>query len=148
MFNTSIRANILYWEEDRSIITEPNYFPTHFTLMTGCVYLGMDINLDNMQLMGITGFCPRSAWDGEILVPPNNIEEGRVFIKTKRNWMPGMGDDLAEETPIYFCEENNWICIGDKDINNYDCNVKFMENAIISLKNNEFKALWINPIYK
>ena len=72
-----------------------------------------------MQLMTITGFCPKTDWNTQKIIPTNNIEEGRIFIKTKRKWLNGMGDDLAEETPIHFCEENNWICIGDKDINNY-----------------------------
>lgn len=146
-FFTAIKADVLYCEEDRSFTTEPDYI-THFTLMTGCPYLGFDINLDNMQIMTITGFCSKNSWNIEKLVPPKDIEEGRIFVKTKRNWLSGMGDYLAKENKIYFCKENNWLCIGDKDISHYNCNIKFMNNAIISLKNNKFKALWINPMYK
>lgn len=145
--STAIKADLLYCEEDRGFNTEPDYI-THFTLMIGCAYLGLDINLDNMQIMTITGFCPKNSWNRQKLVLPNKIEEGRILIRTKRKWLQGMGDYLLDRTEAYFCEENNWLCIGDKDIKHYNCNIKFMNNAIISLKNNEFKALWINPIYK
>lgn len=146
-FATPIKANVLYYEDDRGFTTEPDYI-THFTLMTGCAYLGLDINLDNMQIMTITGFCPKNSWNRQKLVLPTQIEEGRILVKTKKQWLQGMGDYLAKETEIYFSEESNWLCIGDKNVKNYNCNIKFMNNAIISLKDNEYKALWINPIYK
>lgn len=56
--------------------------------------------------------------------------------------------NLKENSKIYFNEENNWICIGNSNIKDYDYALKFMENAIICLKNSEFEALWINPVYK
>lgn len=143
--NIYTKAKILYSEKDRGFITKPDYI-THFTLMIGCGYLGFDINLESMQLMTITGLCPKEIWNKAKLNPPKIIEEGKIFIRTEKKWISGAGDSLREDTPIYFCEKNKWICLGNKNINDYNCSVKFMENAIISLNNEKFEALWIKLI--
>lgn len=142
-----IKAKVIYDKEDKFIYSTPDYI-VNSTIMTGAVYLGMDINIKNMLLLSLSGYCPKDLWNISVLEYPQNLIDGEIKIKTNKELIEGGGIDLAEETPIYFCEENNWVCIGDKNINNYDCSIRFMENAIMSLKNNKFKALWINPIYR
>lgn len=117
--------------------------------MIGTGYLGLDINLSNMLLLAVSGCCPKYNWIERSLQFPNNMELGNIAIKTNRKLVAGAGTDLIEgiELPIYYCKGNNWVCIGEQVKENYDINIQFMKNAIMSLKNNEFKALWINPIY-
>lgn len=142
-----LKAKVFYNEQELSFITEPNYI-VDFTIMTGAAYLGLDINSSNKLVLSISGCCPKYNWIQTNLQMQEQIEDGNLIIKTNTKLIPGTGMELDEKLPVYYCEENNWVCIGDKNMNNYDTNIKFMENAIISLKNNELKALWINPNYK
>lgn len=141
--NNFLKAKVFYNEQELSFITKPNYI-TDFTIMTGAAYLGLDINLSNKLVMSISGCCPKYNWIKTNLKMQENIEKGDVMIETDIDLIAGTGIELFEKLPIYYCEENNWVCIGNKHNNNDYTNIRFMENAIISLKNNEFKALWIN----
>lgn len=146
-FKNPIKAKVIYDEEEKSISTKPIYM-SNLTIMTGAAYIGLDLNLENMLILSIWGFCPKQSWKKTLLKLPENIEDGEIMLKTNRKLVSGVAIDLAKETQIYFCEDNNWICIGDKNIEEYDSSIRFMENAIMSLKDNKFKALWINPKYE
>lgn len=138
-----LNAKVIYIEEDKSFSTKPIYF-ADLTLMTGSAYLGIDINLANMLLISVWGFCPKYCWIETELNYPDHINDGEIIIKTEIKLKQGVSIDLLKESSIYFCKENNLVCVGDKNIDNYDYSIRFMENAIISLKNNEFRALWID----
>lgn len=138
-----LNAKVIYVEEDSSFSTYPIY-NADLTLMTGAAYLGFDINLSNMLLLSVWGCCPKYCWIETELKYPINIEDGEIIIQTERKLIQGVSIDLINESPIYFCKENGLVCVGDKNIDNYDYSIRFMENAIISLENNEFRALWID----
>lgn len=142
-----IKSKVIYYDKEEGITTEP-YYQTNFTIMTGGAYVGLDINLDNMQLLAISGSCPKNTCIFELIEPPKNIDSASIIIDTKENWLEGMGTYIQENNTIYYNSKNNWFCIGEKDNNKYDCSVKFMENVILCLENNKFKALWFNPIHK
>lgn len=145
--NKPIKVKVLYNKEDMSISSKPIYM-SDVSIMTGAAYLGLELNLSNMLIVSMWGCCHKRCWKRTELTPPANVEDGEIMLKTDRELIAGIAIDLEKETPIYFCEKNNWICIGDKNISNYDCNIRFMENAIMSLKHNECKAIWINPKYE
>lgn len=140
-----LKTKIIYDKNEMGFLTEKNY-AVDFTIMTGAVYLGLDICLNNSKLLKVSGCCPDYNWKRKKLRLPERIENGLIDIKTDINLIPGTGIDLEEELDIYYCSEDKLICVGDNNVKHYDTNIKFMENAIISLKNNEFKALWISDI--
>ena len=119
---------------------------TNFSVMLGCAYLGVDINLIDMQIYGASGLCPMNIWIKEKLKLPKYVINGNVKINSNEELKAGIGVAMFEKLPIYFDEEKKWICIGEKDFLEYTDSIKFIENAIICLKCNEFKALWINII--
>lgn len=119
---------------------------TNFSVMLGCAYLGMDINLIDMQVYGVSGLCPTNMWVKKELKMPQNVISGRVKINEDKELKAGMGIYIVEKTPIYFDEKNNWICIGKHNSLEYTDSIKFVDNAFICLNGNEFKALWINII--
>lgn len=137
-----VNAEVKYNYHDYAITSEPIY-TTDLTIMTGACYLGMDLELSSMLIFNIWGVCPKYCWKLTKLEPPQDISKGKIEVKTEMKLKQGIGIYLTENMPIYFCRDNNWMCVGDRNIKHYDSNIKFMNNAIMSLKDNEFKAIWI-----
>ena len=66
---------IFYDEKDLSFSCK-NSNDCNFTIMTGCAYIGMEINLYNGQVLQISGCCPKITWKEKELRIPDNIKNG------------------------------------------------------------------------
>ena len=145
--NEQNKQRIFYDEKDLSFSCE-NLNDCNFTIMTGCAYIGIDINLYNGQVLQVSGCCPRIVWKEKKLKMPDNIKNGKIFVKIDEKWKDGTGVYLSnKKIPIYFDKVKKCICIGNYKSSMQDFNIRIASNLIISLsKNKELKTIFIYPL--
>lgn len=133
---------IIYHDDESSFDMSESLF-SDFSLMIGCIYLGLDICLNSLQIVNISGYCPSHLWINRKLSLPSDIKEGVVKIKTDEDFCSGTGTYLYDDSKIYYDTNNNFCyieCVKNQDA---DCNIKFCNNGIISLYRNKLVGIWI-----
>lgn len=141
-------TRIVYDSNEESIIMEPSP-DSDFTLMLGSAYLGLDINLDTREVVGISGFCPKRNWENKMLSIPKTFEDGKLFFQEAHQHQIGTGAALFDESTIYFDEGTNWCCLKPKTTwVPGKRNIRLGENLIVCLAEQKLVEIWFKPIVK
>jgi len=140
-------GKLIYHHGEESFCYEP-FLGTGFSLMLGCSYLELDISVNTMEIINVSGLCPKRLWISRTLLLPLNIVPGSVKFYSEEELVSGTGKYLSEYMPIYFDESSNWCCISNDPDAIPDQNIEFLKDCIISLSEGEFIALWLRPEYR
>lgn len=113
-----------------------------FSLMTGCDYLGIDINAEN-RVYGISGYVSiKNLKKAHILVPKEIIDGALLLINSDP--IPGMVEDYTYPLIGQYDSKQKCICLGD-----FQCKatpIRISDDVIISLHDNNIVAIFIKPI--
>ncbi len=136
---------VLYFNQEQSF--DMNIIePSHYSLMLGCAYLGLDFSLNSLEIVNISGFCPNNLWINKSLVPPNILEYGIIKIIKTDDLVEGAGEYLFDKSVIYYDTTNNYCYIDAKTGMYPDRYIQVFKNVIISLCNQKLVGLWIKVI--
>lgn len=135
-------GNLLYDKQDSSFIYESD-LSANFSIMVGGAYLGLDIDLASMKVQAISGYSPMHIWVKSDLVVPTKVEKRELYVKTGKQWHVGEGTSYAEWA-IYFDSVSKWVCLGEKERNNY-LFIEFAHNCFAGLLQGQIKAIYLKP---
>ncbi len=137
------KRNVIYSNQEHSFDMDISLY-TDFTLMLGCAYLGLDVNLSSMDVVNVSGFCPSDTWIKKNLCFPIATQQGTIKIIPESDLCNGTGIYLFDEADVYFDENSGWCYIDGKMEMLPEYNVQFCENAIFSLCGNILVGIWIH----
>lgn len=142
----SRKRKVIYLNEEHSFCMDV-FLDTDYTLMLGCVYLGLDVDLSSMDVVNISGVCPNYTWKKKNLCPPIATQQGTIKIISgisESDLCPGTGIYLFDKTDMYFDENSGWCYIDCKVELHPEVNVQFCENTIFSLSGNDLVGIWVH----
>ena len=115
-----------------------------FSLMTGCDYLGIDVNTQNNRIYGISGYLSVKKLQKSKILFPSNIIEGSVFIKNE-SFVPGTVSDYTQPLIGKFDHYSKCICLGNNECE--ATSIKISEDVFISIRDEKLIAIFIKPIF-
>lgn len=136
----------IYFSEQMSFMYEP-WRENNYSLMLGAAYTSLDINLEDMTAVQISGCNPKRIWKKCNLTPPT-AKEGVLNFVTDEELLPGSGFDYSDDWQTLYNPKNGWICLGNPYYNNlFEC-VKFARDTIAVVQEGKLTALWVCPVFK
>lgn len=139
------KRNVVYSKQERSFDMDIS-LSADFTLMLGCSYLGLDVNLSSMEAVNVSGFCPSDTWIKKDLCVPAATRQGTIKIISESDLCSGTGIYLFDKADIYFDENSGWCYIDGRTGFPPEYNAQFCENAVFGLCGDILVGIWIRPV--
>lgn len=143
---TGIKTNgqVIYEKNDYSFDFKPAQ-NTDITLMVGYLYLGIDS--ETMLARQVWGYSPSSSWMKKILKVPTYFSGD---LSLQEEIQAGLSQRLgdSENWTTYYDPDTGWVCIGDDSFSKNDIAVEFATNTIAVLKEENLKAVWLQPVFQ
>ncbi len=136
------KRQVIYLDQEHSFYTEP-FLYSDFTVMLGCDYIGLDVDLSSSKIMNISGFSSQKNWINKILSAPATTKNGTIKIISDSELCAGTGTYLFERADMYCNIINGWCYIDGMTELRADQNIRFCENIIFSLCGNSLVGIWI-----
>lgn len=114
-----------------------------FSIIVGKGYNSLDINLNTVNVLQLTGFNPIKNWVPQSLVVPKS-KTGFLKVYISEDQQKGSGIQYVDDWKTYYDEKSGWICIGNPQCENALA-VEFAKNTLAVIVNSDLKAVWIRP---
>lgn len=137
------KRKVIYSNQEHSFDMD-TYWYTDFTIMLGCAYIGLDVDLSSLEVVNVSGFCPSENWIKKPLCTPVETCRGTIKIVSNSDMCEGTGTYLFDEAVMYFDEDSRWCYIDGMTRLLTECNVRFCENVMFSLCGNALVGVWIH----
>ena len=135
-------STVFYSKTDKSLNSVP---ALNSAISLAIKYVQIGVDDADMHLCSVWGLCPRKIWQEKRLVVPNDMP-GAVSVCDSLD--SGMSYRLFDLQAVYYDPTSNWLCLGDDTVCDEDESVRFLKNAIVTIRDGMIKALWINPEYE
>ena len=118
-----------------------------FSLMTGCGYLGIDINTtNNNRIYGISGYISLKDLKQESVSLPSKVINGALFAISDCCPDPGTVIDYDDHLLVAkYDAQQRCIWLGDNNCN--ATAIKISNDTYISIIKNKIIAIFIKPIF-
>jgi len=142
----NFKGNPVYIKSEKSFSYQP-WNNCNYSLMIGSGYNSLDVNLDKMKVVHLSGLNPMETWQkGKVSVPTS--KSGILMLKKESEFLPGTGMTYAEGWTTTFDKVTGWIHIG-KTLSISQCNcVEFAANTIAAVHRGNLVAILIKPVFK
>lgn len=133
-----------YLNNEQSFFCDP-WNDVDFSIILGNSYCGLDLKLDTLKAMQISGVNPKYNWIHQDLSAPK-APIGELLVQGDPSIFEiGMGVHYADDWKTYYSPHSGWVCIGNTVFGD-DCNaVTFANNTIAVVKNTMLWAIWVKP---
>ncbi|MRS05087.1 hypothetical protein EG832_18015 [bacterium] len=137
------KGQVIYEKYDYSFDFKPAQ-NTDITLMVGYLYLGIDS--ETMLARQVWGYSPSSSWTRKTLKVPTYFYGDLSLQEEIQAGLPKRLVDSGNWT-TYYDSDTGWVCIGDDSFSKNDIAVEFATNTIAVLKEENLKAVWLQPVF-
>ena len=135
-----------YIKNESSFYYEP-WNEVNFSIIIGKTYTSLDVDLDTMRVLQVTGFNPSNNWIERRLSIPQ-AKRGELIIACDKGKLEvGAGIHYEHKWMTYFDAETGWICVGNPKYSGDSQTVEFANNSIAVIVKNKLFAIWIKPYF-
>lgn len=146
LYKKSFTKTPIYDYKELSFYYEP-WGNCDISLMLNDSYVGIDVDVNTMAAIQISGVSPYTNWLRKNIIPPRAYP-GDLIIKNITEKTHGIGYDYNDiSTKISYNKTNGWICMGIEKKDGVDC-VEFEKNTIAVVDNGKLIAIWIKPVFR
>lgn len=117
-----------------------------FSIMIGKGYCELSVARFNSRIYSFEGINNQEEWIIKNLIFPDSIKGELYFISDTIDIINYDGTWYTENWHTYYDKNNNYICMGDFNINCNDTAIEFCKNIVAVVERDKLKAIWIKNI--
>ena len=104
---------------------------------------GLNFDYETLEVNGFSGMAPYSIWKSKRLTMPQAIEGSIKIDMQEFNKIRKLTLKILNQVDSYYDKKSGIFMIGDTHKTTLDENIKISENVIVSLYDNEIKAVYV-----
>ena len=128
-----------YLSLEKSFYFDP-WNSSESSIIIGKSYFGLDFFVKSGEIVQVSGLNPSSTWINKQLVIPKS-KTGRVFCNTNILLPVGIGIDYRRDFETFFDKKNNYICVGDPQLDSQCACIEFCNKTYAVIKNRELLSI-------